>query len=139
VVLERWVEGDEYTVSIVDDEVLPLIKLETPNVEFYDYQAKYFREDTVYRCPADLSAERERELGALCLRAFNAVGASGWGRVDLMVDRNGEPWLLEVNTVPGMTGHSLVPMAAAARGIGFEDLCLRILEATRRGPQGGAR
>jgi len=135
VVVERWVEGDEYTASIVDDQALPLIKLETPNVEFYDYQAKYFREDTVYRCPAGLPEARERALAALCLRAFHAVGASGWGRVDLMVDRNDEPWLLEVNTVPGMTSHSLVPMAAAARGIGFEDLCLRILEPTL----GGAR
>jgi D-alanine-D-alanine ligase len=130
VVVERWIEGEEYTASIVDDAALPLIKLETPNVEFYDYQAKYFREDTVYRCPAGLPEAQERALAALCLRAFHAVGASGWGRVDLMVDRNGEPWLLEVNTVPGMTGHSLVPMAAAATGVGFDALCLRILEGT---------
>jgi D-alanine-D-alanine ligase len=130
VIVERWVEGDEYTASIVDDQGLPLIKLETPNVAFYDYQAKYFREDTVYRCPSGLDAAVERELVALCLRAFHAVGARGWGRVDLMLDRNGAPWLLEVNTVPGMTSHSLVPMAAAAVGVGFDELCLRILRGT---------
>ena len=131
VIVERWVEGDEYTASIVDDEALPLIKLEVPNVEFYDYQAKYFRDDTVYRCPCGLDAETERRLAALCLRAFHAVGARGWGRVDLMLDRNGEAWLLEVNTVPGMTSHSLVPMAAAATGVGFDELCLRILASAR--------
>jgi D-alanine-D-alanine ligase len=131
VVVERWIEGDEYTASIVDDEALPLIKLEVPNVEFYDYQAKYFRDDTVYRCPCGLDAATERRLAALCLRAFHAVGARGWGRVDLMLDRNGEAWLLEVNTVPGMTSHSLVPMAAAAVGVGFDDLCLRILASAR--------
>ena len=130
VIVERWVEGDEYTASIVDDACLPLIKLETPNVEFYDYQAKYFREDTVYRCPSGLDPKVERAFSALCLRAFHAVGARGWGRVDLMVDGNGEPWLLEVNTVPGMTSHSLVPMAAAAVGISFETLCQQILQAT---------
>ena len=136
VVVERWVDGDEYTASIVDDVALPLIKLETPNVEFYDYQAKYFREDTVYRCPCGLPAATEQRLAALCLRAFHAVGARGWGRVDLMVDGNGEPWLLEVNTVPGMTSHSLVPMAAAATGLDFDALCLRILAGTF---SGGAR
>jgi D-alanine-D-alanine ligase len=130
VIVERWVEGDEYTASIVGDASLPLIKLETPNVEFYDYQAKYFREDTVYRCPAGLDPEVERRLNTLCLRAFHAVGARGWGRVDLMLDRNGEAWLLEVNTVPGMTSHSLVPMAAAAVGVGFDALCEQILDAT---------
>lgn len=130
VVVERWIEGDEYTAAIVDDAALPLIKLETPNVEFYDYQAKYFREDTVYRCPAGLPEATERKFQALSLRAFHAVGARGWGRVDLMVDGNGEPWLLEVNTVPGMTSHSLVPMAAAACGVGFDALCLQILSGT---------
>jgi len=133
VLVERWVEGDEYTVAIVDDAALPLIKLETPNVEFYDYQAKYFRDDTVYRCPAGLPEATERSLAATCLRAFHAVGARSWGRVDLMVDGTGRPWLLEVNTVPGMTTHSLVPMAAKAHGIGFDDLCLRILSATLAG------
>ena len=130
VIVERWVEGDEYTASIVGDACLPLIKLETPNVEFYDYQAKYFRDDTVYRCPTGLDPKVERTLNALCLRAFHAVGARGWGRVDLMVDGNGEPWLLEVNTVPGMTSHSLVPMAAAAVGVSFDALCEQILDAT---------
>jgi D-alanine-D-alanine ligase len=137
VVVERWVEGDEYTASIVDDKALPLIKLEVPNVEFYDYQAKYFREDTVYRCPAGLPEADEQRLRALCLRAFHAVGARGWGRVDLMVDRGGQAWLLEVNTVPGMTSHSLVPMAAAAVGVGFDALCLQILGATLRASSAG--
>jgi len=133
VIVERWVEGDEYTASIVDDQALPLIKLEVPNVEFYDYQAKYFREDTIYRCPAGLPEAEEKRLRALCLRAFQAVGARGWGRVDLMLDRGGQAWLLEVNTVPGMTSHSLVPMAAAAVGVGFDALCLQILGSTLRG------
>jgi len=133
VIVERWIEGDEYTVAIVDDQALPMIKLETPNVEFYDYQAKYVREDTVYRCPCGLPEATERQLSQLCLRSFRALGASGWGRVDLMVDRNGEPWLLEVNTVPGMTTHSLVPMAARALGIGFDELCERILASSLAG------
>jgi D-alanine-D-alanine ligase len=136
VIVERWIEGDEYTVAILEDAWLPLIKLETPNVEFYDYQAKYFREDTVYRCPCGLPPDEERALGELSLRAFRAVGASGWGRVDLMLDRNREPWLLEVNTVPGMTTHSLVPMAARAAGVDFDELCLRILAGAAAG---GAR
>ncbi|MBK1632550.1 D-alanine--D-alanine ligase [Thiohalocapsa halophila] len=129
VLAERWLPGAEYTCAILGGEALPLIRLETPN-SFYDYEAKYFSDTTSYHCPCGLPAARESELQALCLRAFDAVGASGWGRVDFMLDAVGEPMLLEVNTVPGMTDHSLVPMAAKAAGIDFDTLCLRILETT---------
>jgi D-alanine-D-alanine ligase len=126
VLAERWLPGDEFTCAILDGAALPLIRLETPNT-FYDYEAKYFADTTRYHCPCGLPAAREAELQQLCLRAFEAVGASGWGRVDFMLDADGNPQLLEVNTVPGMTDHSLVPMAAKAAGIGFDTLCLRIL------------
>lgn len=137
VLLERWVDGPEYTAAILDRRVLPMIRLETPNV-FYDYAAKYESNSTQYHCPAGLGDAEEGRLAELCLRAFDAVGASGWGRVDFMLDGEGEPWLLEVNTIPGMTDHSLVPMAAEAVGLGFEDLVARILasaleNATREG------
>ncbi len=127
VLVEQWITGAEYTVAILGAQVLPMIKLETPN-EFYDYEAKYLSESTRYLCPCGLPADQERELGQLALRAFELVGASGWGRVDLMVDAQGRPWLLEVNTVPGMTSHSLVPMAARYAGISFEELVVRILD-----------
>ena len=127
VIAEKFVEGTELTAGILGEEALPLIKLETPR-DFYDYQAKYLAEDTRYLIPCGLPAAREREMQQLCLRAFRALGCSGWGRVDLMLDRAGDPWLLEVNTVPGMTDHSLVPMAARAAGLSYEDLCMRILE-----------
>jgi D-alanine-D-alanine ligase len=126
VLLERWVDGPEYTAAILDRRVLPMIRLETPNV-FYDYAAKYESDTTQYHCPAGLGEDEERELAGLCLRAFDAVGASGWGRVDFMLDGDGEPWLLEVNTIPGMTDHSLVPMAAGAVGLDFQALVARIL------------
>ncbi|WP_295543534.1 D-alanine--D-alanine ligase [uncultured Thiohalocapsa sp.] len=126
VLAERWLPGAEYTCAILGGEALPLIRLETPN-SFYDYEAKYFSNTTRYHCPCGLPAAQESVLQALCLRAFDAVGASGWGRVDFMLDAAGEPKLLEVNTVPGMTDHSLVPMAATAAGIDFEALCLHIL------------
>jgi D-alanine-D-alanine ligase len=126
VLAERWLPGDEFTCAILAGEALPLIRLETPNA-FYDYEAKYFADTTRYHCPCGLPAAREQELQQLCVRAFHAVGASGWGRVDFMLDEHGDPRLLEVNTVPGMTDHSLVPMAAKAAGIGFDELCLRIL------------
>ena len=129
VLAERWLPGAEYTCAILGGEALPLIRLETPN-SFYDYEAKYFSETTSYHCPCGLELAQEAELQALCLRAFDAVGASGWGRVDFMLDAAGEPKLLEVNTVPGMTDHSLVPMAARAAGIDFDTLCLRILATT---------
>ena len=126
VIAEAWLSGAEYTVAILDGEALPPIKLETDR-GFYDYEAKYLRDDTRYLCPCGLPPEREAALKALALAAFDSLGCTGWGRVDLMLDGGGEFQLLEVNTVPGMTDHSLVPMAARARGIDFDDLVLRIL------------
>lgn len=126
---EQWVTGSEYTVSMLNGEALPLIKLETDQ-DFYDFAAKYERNDTRYSCPCGLPAEKEHELQQLALQAFAAAGASGWGRVDLMLDEVGSPWLIEVNTVPGMTDHSLVPMAARQAGIEFDELVLHILAGT---------
>jgi D-alanine-D-alanine ligase len=123
---EQFIEGPEYTASIVGDVALPLIRIEAPQGN-YDYQNKYFTGDTKYICPCGLPEEREQELKALALKAFQLAGCSGWGRVDLMLDAKENPWLLEVNTSPGMTGHSLVPMAAKAVGVSYEDLCVRIL------------
>ncbi len=127
VIAERWISGPEYTCAILGNEALPMIRLETPR-QFYDYQAKYFATDTRYLCPCGLSPEEEMGLQTLSLAAFETVGARGWGRVDLMLDREGAPHLLEINTVPGMTDHSLLPMAASARGMGFDELVWRILE-----------
>jgi D-alanine-D-alanine ligase len=129
---EQFIDGPEYTASIVGDAALPLIRIEAPQGN-YDYQNKYFTDDTKYICPCGLPAATEASLKALALRAFRLAGCSGWGRVDLMLDRKGAPWLLEVNTSPGMTGHSLVPMAAKAVGIGYEDLCMKILEGSHVG------
>ena len=126
VIAERWVEGDEYTAALLDDQVLPMIKLITSH-KFYDYDAKYDADDTQYICPCGLPDERESALAELAKKAFDAVNASAWGRVDFMVDEKNQPWLIEVNTVPGMTGHSLVPMAAKQAGLSFDDLVLRIL------------
>lgn len=128
--VEQWITGAEFTVGILGRQVLPAIRLSTPNT-FYDYQAKYLASDTRYECPCGLSAEREAELADISLRAFDAVGCSGWGRVDVMQDSNGTFYLLEVNTAPGMTDHSLVPMAAAANGLSFTDLVLAILAGAR--------
>ncbi len=127
ILVERYVAGGEYTAGILQGEALPLIRLETPH-EIYDYSAKYESDTTRYHVPAGLDDEREEELKRLALRAFSMLGASGWGRVDFMTDEEGSPWLLEVNTTPGMTTHSLVPMAAAASGIDFNSLVWRILE-----------
>jgi D-alanine-D-alanine ligase len=127
VLAERWVEGAEYTAGFLLGEMLPLIRLETPH-QFYDYQAKYSSDTTRYHCPCGLNEAQEQALQSLCRKAFEAVGASGWGRVDLMLDESQQPWLIEVNTVPGMTDHSLVPMAAKATGIDFDQLVLRILQ-----------
>ena len=132
VMAEKFVDGIELTAGILGDRPLPLIKLETPR-EFYDYEAKYVANDTRYLIPCGLSPAKERALQALCLKAFRALGCRGWGRVDLMLDRRSRPFLLEVNTAPGMTDHSLVPMAARAAGLSYEDLCLRILEDARVG------
>jgi D-alanine-D-alanine ligase len=126
VIAEKWIIGDEYTAAILDDQVLPMIQLKTTH-KFYDYDAKYEAEDTQYICPCGLPQEREAEYAELMSTAFKAVGADGWGRVDFMVDKNGQPWLIEVNTVPGMTSHSLVPMAAKQAGLTFEDLVVKIL------------
>ncbi|HUN68125.1 MAG TPA: D-alanine--D-alanine ligase [Burkholderiales bacterium] len=124
---ERFVDGPEYTASVLGDTVLPLIRIEAPQGN-YDYQNKYFTDDTKYLCPCGLPPQKEEALKQLALKAFKVLGCTGWGRVDLMLDASGDPWLLEVNTSPGMTGHSLVPMAARAVGISYEDLCVRILE-----------
>jgi D-alanine-D-alanine ligase len=130
---EPWLPGKEYTVAILQDEALPSIRIETPKT-FYDYEAKYFRDDTRYYCPSGLAAAPEAHLKNLALAAFEAAGASGWGRADFMMDASGRPQLLEINTIPGMTSHSLVPMAARAVGIDFEELVWRVLETsfTRR-------
>lgn len=127
VMAERWIAGPEYTAAIVGNTALPLIRLETPR-EFYDYEAKYQADTTQYHCPCGLPAEQELELKTLSLGAFQAVGASGWGRVDFMLDEDQRPWLIEVNTVPGMTDHSLVPMAARQHGWDMQELVWRILE-----------
>jgi D-alanine-D-alanine ligase len=129
VMAEPWVIGAEYTVAIVDGEALPVIRLETPR-EFYDYLAKYKADDTRYHCPCGLDEVAEKNIQTLALEAFTALGASGWGRIDLMMDDKGAPWLLENNTVPGMTDHSLAPMAAKAAGVEFDELVWRILAAT---------
>ena len=126
VLAERWITGTEYTAAILDEVALPLIRLETRN-QFYDYQAKYESDATRYHCPCGLPAEREQDYQRLALAAFRAVDGRGWGRVDFMVDGEDRPWLIEVNTVPGLTDHSLVPMAARQAGLDFEALVLRIL------------
>jgi D-alanine-D-alanine ligase len=127
VIAEKFIDGPELTVAIVGERVLPVIKIETPR-EFYDYEAKYLANDTRYLIPSGLPAAKEKQIQALSLKAFQALGCRGWARVDVMLDRRGRAYLLEINTSPGMTDHSLVPMAAKAVGISYEDLCLRILE-----------
>ena len=129
VIAEQWIHGKEYTVAILGDEALPAIMLETPR-EFYDYQAKYQSSDTQYICPCGLDAEHESQLQRLALSTFQALGAQGWGRVDLFIDNDGHAWIIELNTLPGMTDHSLVPMAAKAKGIEFDELVIRILSQT---------
>ncbi|MET0061708.1 MAG: D-alanine--D-alanine ligase [Candidatus Thiodiazotropha endolucinida] len=126
VLAERWIVGEEFTTSILQGEALPMIRLETPRL-FYDYQAKYAADTTRYHCPCGLDRAEERALQGLCTEAFEAVGASGWGRVDLMLDERHQPWLIEANTVPGMTDHSLVPMSARVAGIDFDELVERVL------------
>jgi D-alanine-D-alanine ligase len=132
VLAEQFIEGEEYTVAVLGDAALPPIRLETTH-DFYDFDAKYVANDTRYHCPCGLPPQAEAELKALALAAFRAVGARGWGRVDVMRDGEGRFWLLEINTVPGMTDHSLVPMAARAAGMDFESLVWRILETTLEG------
>jgi D-alanine-D-alanine ligase len=123
---EVWVTGKEYTAAVLDDQPLPLIRLETPHA-FYDFDAKYRADTTRYHCPCGLDGNQEAEFQALALNACQTLGVKGWGRVDLLVDDDGRAWLIEVNTVPGMTDHSLVPMAAKADGIEFDELVWRIL------------
>ncbi|WP_355661400.1 D-alanine--D-alanine ligase [Halomonas salifodinae] len=126
VMAERFIRGEEYTVSLLGGRVLPAIRVEVPS-GFYDYEAKYVSNDTLYHLPCGLSSAEEAELGELCRAAFEAIGCRGWGRIDVMRDAQGRFWLLEVNTVPGMTDHSLVPQAAAHAGIDFDALVLAIL------------
>lgn len=131
VIAERAILGGEYTVAILGDEALPIIKIE-PRTEFYDYDAKYLRDDTVYRCPCDIPEERELELRAQALLAYRVLGGRGWGRVDFLMDgpandKNSRAYFLEINTSPGMTDHSLVPMAARVAGISYDELVMRVL------------
>ncbi|MGB0955115.1 MAG: D-alanine--D-alanine ligase [Panacagrimonas sp.] len=133
VMAERFIDSGpqrhEYSCAVLHGQALPLVRIQ-PDGDFYDYKAKYLSEQTRYDCPAPLDAELAARCQDWCVKAFESVGAQTWGRVDFMLDRQGNPWLIEVNLVPGMTTHSLVPMAARAAGISFEDLCLRILSAT---------
>ncbi|MDE2118134.1 MAG: D-alanine--D-alanine ligase [Betaproteobacteria bacterium] len=131
VIAEAFIGGGEYTVAILGERVLPVIKIEPAN-EFYDYEAKYLRDDTRYLCPCGLAPAQEAEMQRLAQQGFALVGGTGWGRVDLLMDESGRPYLLEINTAPGMTDHSLVPMAARQAGMSFEQLVLRILELTEK-------
>ncbi len=132
VLAEQFIDGPEYTVAILGDEILPSIRLETGN-EFYDYEAKYISNDTAYHCPSGLTATEETRIGALAMQAFQSLGCAVWGRVDIMRDKAGKFHVLEVNTIPGMTSHSLVPMAARAAGIDVPSLVGRILELSHEG------
>ena len=127
VIAERFIGGGEYTCTVIGDTAYPTIKIE-PTTEFYDYNAKYFRDDTIYHCPSGLSTGLENRARELSLTAFRTLGGRGWGRVDFLMDEAETIYLLEVNTTPGMTTHSLVPIAAKAMGISYEDLCLKILD-----------
>ncbi|MHB1331636.1 MAG: D-alanine--D-alanine ligase [Sulfuriferula sp.] len=132
VLAERFISGGEYTCAIVGPSVLPMIRL-VPKMEFYDFEAKYLREDTEYRVPCGLPAAEEQAIQTLALKAFDVLGCRGWARLDVMLDENGKPYFLEANTSPGMTDHSLVPMAARAAGMDFDMLVLKILETARVG------
>lgn len=127
---EAWVTGKEYTVAILNGKALPIIRLQTPNA-FYDYEAKYQANTTQYHCPCGLTEDQEKQLGDLAVKAGEVVGIKGWARVDVFVDDSGQYQLIEINTVPGMTDHSLVPMAAKQAGIDFEELVWRILETSQ--------
>lgn len=131
VLVERFIKGQEVQFPVVADVVLPSVRIETPH-EFYDYDAKYLANDTHYICPG-LRPEEEAGLAELVLRSFNVLGCSGWGRVDLIIDEGGKPYFLEMNTLPGMTDHSLVPMGAREAGMSFEELVLKILETAHVG------
>lgn len=132
VIAEAFIDGAELTVPFLGERALPVIRIEAPDGN-YDYQNKYFSNDTRYLCPSGLPAAQEAELRELIMKSAAVLGCRGWGRADLMLDAEGRPWLLEMNTSPGMTGHSLVPMAAKAEGIGFDELCIAILEEAQLG------
>jgi len=132
IMAEKGVMGGEYTAAILGDEALPIVKIE-PATAFYDYEAKYLRDDTRYICPADLSPAKAADIQAGAKKAFKALGATGWGRVDFLMDEAGRHYFLEINTSPGMTSHSLVPMAARQAGLSFEALCVKILAGARCG------
>jgi D-alanine-D-alanine ligase len=136
VIAERYVDGPEVTVALLGSTALPVIRLETPR-DFYDFTAKYESDSTQYHLPSGLSAVEEDRCQSLARSAFEALGGAGWGRVDMVLDAVGEPWLIEANTAPGMTDHSLVPMAAAHCGIGFDELVVRI--AARTSTSGGGQ
>lgn len=129
VLVEKWVEGKQFTVGIIGDRILPSIEIQVPG-EFYDYEAKYESNETRYLCPSPLNAQKEKILGELACRSFYALGCEGWGRVDLIQDQQGKFWVLEVNTIPGMTSHSLIPKAAKAIGMNFDEVVVAILETT---------
>lgn len=129
---EKFVSGGEYTAAFLDRRVLPLIKLDTPR-EFYDYEAKYLADDTIYTCPSGLDDDRVAEINQLVEQTARVTGVEHWGRVDLMLDEDMSPWVIEINTVPGMTDHSLVPMAARKAGLEMPNLVLKILELTLNG------
>ncbi|MFC0820234.1 D-alanine--D-alanine ligase [Moraxella marmotae] len=129
ILAEKAITGGEYACSLLGDDALPSIRI-IPTGKFYDYEAKYLRDDTVYQCPSDLTAEQEQQMQKIAKQAFAAIGGKGWSRVDFLKGDDGTLYLLELNTVPGMTDHSLVPMAAKARGIDFAELCVRILAQT---------
>ena len=124
--IEQWIEGNEYTVSILNGKPLPVIQIKTDH-KFYDYESKYFSDTTQYLCPCGLSNANEKHLQEIAMQAFDMMSAKTWGRVDFILDKNNTPYLLEINTVPGMTSHSLVPMAAKASGLSFDELVLAIL------------
>ena len=127
VIVESIVVGNEYTLPIIGNKLFPIIEIK-PKTEFYDYEAKYLRDDTEFICPADIAPPLVENINTLCMNAFNEIGCSGWGRVDFIIDKNKNIYIIEINTVPGMTNHSLVPMSARSAGIEFDDLVIMILE-----------
>lgn len=129
VLIEQWVSGREFTGAVLENQALPLIELKTTH-DFYDFDAKYKANDTQYICPCQLEDGLEQEIQELVLQAFNVIGAQGWGRIDVMLDEANQPWLIELNTVPGMTDHSLVPMAAKVYGLPFQELVKTLLSTT---------
>ena len=127
VIVESFVYGNEYTVPIIHNKPFPIVEIKS-KTEFYDYEAKYLRNDTEFICPADISLPFVKDINKLCIDAFNAIGCDGWGRVDFIIDKNKKIYIIEINTVPGMTSHSLVPMSAKYSGVEFDDLVIMILE-----------